>query len=263
MGATNPLDSAPGTIRGDFALVLSENIVHGSDSPESAARELPLYFARRRAPARGGMTLVLASRSPQRRAILTQLGLEFRVVEPAYDELPLPLRAARAGRARTASARPARSRPARGDGARRRHARRDRRPGARQARGRSRGGADAGAAGRSHARRRLRPDAARRLGSARVMPAPRCASGRSTQPTIDEYVARGEWRGRAGAYAIQEAGAALVSGSRELLQRRRTARRAAGGDAGRAPSPRFRLRSRIALHPGAFARLAPGSANPQ
>ena len=45
MGATNPLESAPGTIRGDYALVLSENIVHGSDSPESAARELPLYFA--------------------------------------------------------------------------------------------------------------------------------------------------------------------------------------------------------------------------
>jgi nucleoside-diphosphate kinase len=44
MGATNPLDSAPGTIRGDYALLLSENIVHGSDSPESAARELPLYF---------------------------------------------------------------------------------------------------------------------------------------------------------------------------------------------------------------------------
>ena len=44
MGSTNPLDSAPGTIRGDYALVLSENIVHGSDSPESAARELPLYF---------------------------------------------------------------------------------------------------------------------------------------------------------------------------------------------------------------------------
>ena len=45
MGATNPLDSAPGTMRGDYALVLSENIVHGSDSPESAGRELPLYFA--------------------------------------------------------------------------------------------------------------------------------------------------------------------------------------------------------------------------
>ena len=40
MGATNPLDSAPGTIRGDFALELSENIVHGSDSKASARREL-------------------------------------------------------------------------------------------------------------------------------------------------------------------------------------------------------------------------------
>ena len=44
MGATNPLDSAPGTIRGDFALELSENIVHGSDSKASAKRELGLYF---------------------------------------------------------------------------------------------------------------------------------------------------------------------------------------------------------------------------
>jgi len=44
MGATNPLDSAPGTIRGDFALELSENIVHGSDSKTSARRELALFF---------------------------------------------------------------------------------------------------------------------------------------------------------------------------------------------------------------------------
>jgi nucleoside-diphosphate kinase len=44
MGATNPLDSAPGTIRGDFATELSENIVHGSDSKESAKRELALFF---------------------------------------------------------------------------------------------------------------------------------------------------------------------------------------------------------------------------
>jgi nucleoside-diphosphate kinase len=44
MGATNPLDSAPGTIRGDFALELSENIVHGSDSTASARRELKLFF---------------------------------------------------------------------------------------------------------------------------------------------------------------------------------------------------------------------------
>jgi nucleoside-diphosphate kinase len=45
MGATNPLESAPGTIRGDFALELSQNIVHGSDSPESAAREIAIYFS--------------------------------------------------------------------------------------------------------------------------------------------------------------------------------------------------------------------------
>ena len=44
MGATNPLDSAPGTIRGDFATELSENIVHGSDSKASAKRELRLFF---------------------------------------------------------------------------------------------------------------------------------------------------------------------------------------------------------------------------
>jgi nucleoside-diphosphate kinase len=44
MGATNPLDSAPGTIRGDYALELSENIVHGSDSKTSARRELSLFF---------------------------------------------------------------------------------------------------------------------------------------------------------------------------------------------------------------------------
>ena len=44
MGATNPLASAPGTIRGDLALELSYNVVHGSDSVESAARELAIFF---------------------------------------------------------------------------------------------------------------------------------------------------------------------------------------------------------------------------
>jgi nucleoside-diphosphate kinase len=44
MGATNPLDATPGSIRGDFATVIGENIVHGSDSPESAARELGIFF---------------------------------------------------------------------------------------------------------------------------------------------------------------------------------------------------------------------------
>ena len=44
MGATNPADSAPGTIRGDLALSMPDNLVHGSDSPESAAREVALWF---------------------------------------------------------------------------------------------------------------------------------------------------------------------------------------------------------------------------
>jgi nucleoside-diphosphate kinase len=44
MGATNPVDSAPGTIRGDLALSMPDNLVHGSDSPESAQRELALWF---------------------------------------------------------------------------------------------------------------------------------------------------------------------------------------------------------------------------
>ena len=44
MGATNPADAGPGTIRGDLALSMPDNLVHGSDSPESAARELALWF---------------------------------------------------------------------------------------------------------------------------------------------------------------------------------------------------------------------------
>src|SRR5918998_4939104 len=44
MGATNPAEAAPGTIRGDLALSLPDNLVHGSDSPESAERELGLFF---------------------------------------------------------------------------------------------------------------------------------------------------------------------------------------------------------------------------
>ncbi len=44
MGATNPKEAAPGTIRGDLAVEMTENLVHGSDSPESAAREIALFF---------------------------------------------------------------------------------------------------------------------------------------------------------------------------------------------------------------------------
>ncbi len=44
MGVTNPADAAPGTIRGDYGLELTENLVHGSDSAESAAREIAIFF---------------------------------------------------------------------------------------------------------------------------------------------------------------------------------------------------------------------------
>jgi nucleoside-diphosphate kinase len=44
IGATNPLDAASGSIRGDFAIEMGQNMVHGSDSPESAAREAALFF---------------------------------------------------------------------------------------------------------------------------------------------------------------------------------------------------------------------------
>jgi nucleoside-diphosphate kinase len=44
MGTTNPREAAPGTIRGDLAVELTENLVHGSDGPESAAREIGLFF---------------------------------------------------------------------------------------------------------------------------------------------------------------------------------------------------------------------------
>jgi len=44
MGVTNPKDAAPGTIRGDLAIELTENLVHGSDGPESATREIGIFF---------------------------------------------------------------------------------------------------------------------------------------------------------------------------------------------------------------------------
>ena len=44
IGSTNPIEATPGTIRGDFALEVGENMVHGSDSPESASREIGIFF---------------------------------------------------------------------------------------------------------------------------------------------------------------------------------------------------------------------------
>jgi nucleoside-diphosphate kinase len=44
IGATNPAEAAPGTIRGDFGLVMDANVIHGSDSPASAEREIGIFF---------------------------------------------------------------------------------------------------------------------------------------------------------------------------------------------------------------------------
>jgi nucleoside-diphosphate kinase len=44
MGVTNPAEAAPGTIRGDFGLETTENLIHGSDGPESATREIGIFF---------------------------------------------------------------------------------------------------------------------------------------------------------------------------------------------------------------------------
>ena len=210
------------------------------------------------------MTLVLASRSPQRRAILTQLGLDFRVVEPTYleEHLPLPAHVLAEqhslGKARSVEARRG------GDGARRRHDRARRRAGARQAGGcrARRRGCCALLAGRTHhvvSGLTLLDVLGEHTGHARTAVHFRELDGAA----IDEYVARGEWRGRAGGYAIQEAGAALVTGIEgdffnvvglpvallvEMLAERRR--------------PVSGLRSRIALHPGAFARVAPRLGQP-
>ncbi len=48
MGPTNPAEAPPGTIRGDYAIIVTENIVHGSDSPESGRRELDIFFHQQR-----------------------------------------------------------------------------------------------------------------------------------------------------------------------------------------------------------------------
>ncbi len=44
MGATNPREAAPGTIRGDLGIIFTENLIHGSDGPESAQREIGIFF---------------------------------------------------------------------------------------------------------------------------------------------------------------------------------------------------------------------------
>ncbi len=158
------------------------------------------------------MTLVLASRSPQRRAILTQLGLAFRVVAPDYDEqlLPVPPHelAERHSRGKALSVEPGAGETVLGvdtvvlvDG---------------EVLGKP---ADAAEATRMLGRlagRRHDVVSGLTLRDERGAVTAHAETAVYFRPLhageIDEYVARGEWRGRAGAYAIQEGGAALVTG---------------------------------------------------
>ena len=158
------------------------------------------------------MTLVLASRSPQRRAILTQLGLPFRIAEPDYDEAPLPVpphelaEAHSRGKALSVAAEPGET--VLGvdtivlvDG---------------QVLGKPADAAEAVRmlallSGRAHevvSGLTLHDEAGTDTAHARTAVRFRPLD----TPAIDAYVARGEWQGRAGAYAIQESGAALVTG---------------------------------------------------
>jgi septum formation protein len=156
--------------------------------------------------------LVLASSSPQRRAILSQLGLVFRVVEPSYAEEPRPVPpielAALHSRGKARSVEPAAGETVVGvdtlvlvDG----------RVLGKPADAREAAQMLALLAGREHrviSGLTLRDGLSEHTGHAQTAVRFRRLDGRA----IDEYVARGEWRGRAGADAIQEAGAALVSG---------------------------------------------------
>jgi septum formation protein len=158
------------------------------------------------------VTLVLASRSPQRRAILTQLGLDFRIVEPSYVEGPLPVPphelAERHSRGKALSVEPRAGETVLGvdtvvvvDG---------------QVLGKPADAAEAARmlallAGRSHdvvSGLTLRDEHGASTAHARTAVRFRAFDGAA----IERYVERGEWRGRAGAYAIQESGAALVTG---------------------------------------------------
>ena len=90
IGATNPLEATTGSIRGDYAISVGQNMVHGSDAPESAAARGRAVLPRPRLGGANGCAaarLILASASPQRRAILEQIGVAFEVRVPEVDEL--------------------------------------------------------------------------------------------------------------------------------------------------------------------------------
>ncbi len=97
MGATNPLEAEPGTVRGDFGLDIRRNVVHSADSLESAKREIEIFFPegqssssgvpmRRPASISAGLPPHPGFRSPRRRLLLSDIGVPFVVVPSQADE---------------------------------------------------------------------------------------------------------------------------------------------------------------------------------
>ena len=193
IGATNPLEATTGSIRGDYAIQVGTNMVHGSDSPESGQREASSSSGR----------LILASRSPQRTAILDQLGYAH-VVEPAdVEELTQgdPREVALENARRKAGGRPdtlgVDTLVALGD----------------VIFGKPGDEAEACATLLSLS------DQTHRVISGLVyedegVTVTTEVTFRDIASMVDAYVATGEWEGRAGGYAIQGRGAALVRGIR-------------------------------------------------
>ena len=143
IGATNPLEATTGSIRGDFAIAVGQNMVHGSDSPESAAREAALFFPEPGREARPRIGLAAAAR------ILARCGPGVRG-RAGRTSTSSPRAIPPRSRARTRGARPRAGRGG-GGGARRRHGGRARRADLRQAGRRGRGRGDAARPdGRTH-----------------------------------------------------------------------------------------------------------------
>ena len=213
IGATNPAEADPGSLRGELALAMPNNLVHGSDSPESAgARSASGSPTASSEPPSGesaaaavSESLVLASTSPQRRRSSPSSAIPFEVSPPDYEEAPGgdPVEHA-AGKARSVDGG---GRP----GAWRRHRRRVRR---RAAIGKPRESATPGGCSsfspapptRSSPGFACAPPTWEEL-HARRRPSHLPAL---SQRDLARYLESGEWEGRAGGYAIQGLGASLV-----------------------------------------------------
>ena len=115
MGATNPLEAAPGTVQGDFGLDMRRNVVHSADSLASAEREIAIFFPEGgeltlspdslerssdhgRPPFPADFQLVLASQSPRRHSLLRDVGVPFTVVPSEAEEVLEGDRCRRLGR---------------------------------------------------------------------------------------------------------------------------------------------------------------------